>query len=96
MTAWTLVLLRVTRNRAVSPSATVASAMFSRGRAVTAPSSSVMVPVPLPSSMVAPAGLLSVTVNVSVCSSVVSSTVGTAMIFDASPGANRRVPDVAA
>ena len=43
--------------------------------------------------MVAPLGLARVTVKVSVCSWAVS-TVGTRMVFDASPGANVRVPDV--
>ena len=94
MTVSVLVLLKVTRNSASSPSSTVSSAMFRVGRAVTGPSSSVMVPVAEPSWMVAPLGLARVTVKVSVCSWVVSSTVGTRMVFDASPGANVRVPDV--
>ena len=63
---------------------------------VTGPSSSVMVPVALPSWMVAPLGLERVTVKVSVCSCVVSSTVGTRIVFDASPGAKRRAPEAAA
>ena len=58
-------------------------------------SSSVMVPVAVPSWRVAPAGALKVTVNVSVCSWVVSSSVGTRMVIAASPGANVRVPEVA-
>ena len=64
------------------------------GSVVTGPSSSVMVPVAEPSSMVAPLGLERVTVKVSVCSWVVSSTVGTRTVFEASPGAKVRVRDV--
>ena len=92
---WVLVLLRVTVNWAVSPSSTVASMMLSRGSvAVTVPSSSVMVPVAVPSWMVAPPGLLRVTVKVSVCSSVVSSTVGTEIVLDALAGSRtgQRLP----
>ena len=68
--------------------------MLRVGRAVTGPSSSVMVPVAEPSAMVALVGLERVTVKVSVCSWVVSSTVGTRMVFEASPGAKVRVPEV--
>ena len=53
-----------------------------------------MVPVAVPSWMVAPVAVLRVTVKVSVCSSTVSSTVGTGIVFEASPGANWRVPEV--
>ncbi len=55
--------------------------MVRAGRGVTG-SSSVMVPVAVPSSMVAPAGLLSVTVNVSASSSSLSSSVGTLMVLE--------------
>ena len=96
MTVSVLVLLRVTRNWASSPSSTVSPAMFSRGSVVTGRSSSVMVPVAFPSWMVAPLGLLRETAKVSVCSSAVSSTVGTRMVFDASPGAKVRVADAEA
>ena len=65
------------------------------GSGVTGPSSSVIAPVATPSCRVAPEGLVSATVNVSVCSWVVSSSVGTRMVIAASPGANVRVPEVA-
>jgi len=51
-------------------------------------SSSTIVPVAVPSSSVAPPGLLSVTVNVSSGSSVSSSVVCTSMVFRVSPGSN--------
>ena len=51
---------------------------------MTVPSSSVMVPVAVPSWMVAPPGLLRVTVKVSVCSSMSSFTVGTEIVLELS------------
>ena len=68
--------------------------MFSRGSVVTGPSSSVMVPVALPSWMVAPLGLLRETEKVSVCSSSLSSMVGTWMVLELSPVPNVRVPEL--
>ena len=70
------------------PSAAAASATLSDG----APSSSAIVPVPVPSPSVAFVGPLSVTVNVSSASSVVSSAVPTVNVFEVSPGANDSVP----
>ena len=70
------------------PSAAAASATLSDG----APSSSAIVPVPVPSPSVAFVGPLSVTVNVSSASSVVSSAVLTVNVFEVSPGANDSVP----
>ena len=64
------------------PSAAAASATLSDG----APSSSAIVPVPVPSPSVAFVGPLSVTVNVSAASSVVSSAVLTVNVFEMSPG----------
>ena len=57
-------------------------------------SSAVMVPTPVSWTTLVPTGLLSTTVKVSTCSAVASSRTGTRMVFDVSPGANRRVPDV--
>ena len=70
------------------PSAAAASATLSDG----APSSSAIVPVPVPSPSVAFVGPLSVTVNVSSTSSVVSSAVPTVNVFEVSPGLNDSVP----
>ena len=61
---------------------------------MTGSSSSVMVPVAVPSSMVAPLALPRVTVKVSVSSAVVSCTVGTVMIFEFSLVSKVSVPGV--
>ena len=65
----------------------------SPGGGVTGPSSSVMVPVAVPSAMVAPTGLLRVTVKVSISSSTVSSVVWIEMVFELSFVANVSVVD---
>ena len=54
-----------------------------------------MVPVAVPSWMVAPSGLLRSRVKVSSSSSISSSRVGTGIVWAFSPGANVRVPEVA-
>ena len=54
-----------------------------------------MAPVASPSSIVAPTGLLRVSVTVSLPSSTVSSAMGTAMVFSVSPGSKVREPLVA-
>ena len=58
-------------------------------------SSSVMVPVALPSASVAPTGLDSVTVNVSCCSAAASPMTSTCTSCVVTPGANVTVPVVA-
>ena len=75
---------------------TVASPMLNSGSpgGGCTPSLSVMVPVALslPSDIVAPLAPLSVTVNVSLCSTSMSSTTGTEIVFVRSPAANVSVP----
>ena len=83
--------LRVTVNSAVSPSSASASAMTMAGGS----SSSLMVPVAVPSWMVAPSGLPRLRVKVSFLSSISSWRVGTGIVLESSPGANVRVPEVA-
>ena len=91
VTTWLLAGFRVTGNTASPPSATAgASAMLNPGNP-----SSVMVPTPVSWTTFVPEGLLSTTVKVSTGSATASRSVGTRMVFDVSPGANRRVPDVA-
>ena len=82
-------------NSTGSPSVAAASSMDRVGSVGGCPSSSsLMVPVAVPSSMVAPTGLPRVTVKVSVSSWVVSSVVGTEMVRNSSVGEKVRVSDV--
>ena len=72
-----------------APSLTVSSATLSDGGG----SSSVIVTVASPSSMVALDSPLSVNLNVSSSSSVVSSLIVTETVLDMSPAANDSIPD---
>ena len=87
-----LAALSVTRNvRAAappSPSVTLGELIDSVG----APSSSVIVPVPVPAEMVAFAALLNATTTVSSSSSVVSPVTNTVTLRLVTPAANVRVP----
>ena len=88
--------VRETVNSAVSPSVTVASSMarVGSGGVVGPPSLSLMAPVAVSSSMVAPVGLLRVTVKVSVDSPASSSVVSTEIVCEVLP-VNVRVPEAA-
>ena len=79
-----LATLSFTVNDAVLPSVAVVSSIRSDGSA--ASSSSVIVPIPVPSSMVAPSGLLSSTVKDSSGSFALSSRVDTRMVRLSVPG----------
>ena len=58
-------------------------------------SSLMIVPLPVPSAMVAPVGLASVTVKLSLASTVASPIAATVIVFCVSPAAKVSVPDCA-
>ena len=101
VTAWVEGASRVTTNMKCTwsplPSVTDRSAMEAAGTATGGVSSSSfrMVPMAVPSAMVAPDGLERVTVKVSSASSTVSARMSTWIILEVSPGAKVTVPDVA-
>ena len=93
MTTCSVAALNVTRNLAVPPSAAgAASAIDSAGRLPPRPAMSLIVPTPVSSSNVAPAGSLSSTVNPSSGSSVSSSRVATSIVRSVVPGSKVSVP----